>query len=65
MMGILVAKGLIRKCDENVSTQHCYTNHVIKEEGKFCMLDYVGNEIESFIIHLSRSHGNCDSLHEM
>ena len=30
------------------------------------MLDYVlGNEIESFIIHLSRIHDNCDSLHEL
>ena len=54
---------LARKvCDESISTEPWvnYTNHVVKEDGNFCVLDHAGNnEIELFIIHLSESDGGC------
>ena len=46
---------LVRKVfDESISTEPWvnYTNHAVKEEGNFHMLDHArNNEIELFIIH--------------
>ena len=42
-----------------------HTDHVVKEEEKFRMLDHVlDDEIVPFIIHLSESDDSCDSSDE-